>query len=87
MLARGALPHAQVCQELGDAHRELAQIESAVIAARRSAWENSEETTVTGRTMHMEFATGDLAMQAIQIKGEIRALEYELRAIEWEGKA
>lgn len=74
--------HAEICDELGGLHRELAQLESAVLLARRAHWETSAEQTVTGRTNAVNNAVADLDSEIILLKGEIRAAEYELRARE-----
>lgn len=76
--------HSIVCQELGETYRELAGLEAMVLRNERAAWETSAETTVTGRAAHVKNATADLAADGIELKGDIRALETELRSIEWE---
>lgn len=76
--------HAEICMDLASQYRELAQLESAMVTARTSAWENSQETTVSGRDAYVRAAVAELEADVVLLKGDIRAVEYELRAVEWQ---
>jgi len=64
----------QVCDDLSQAHRELAEVEAAAAQARVNAWENSQESTVTGRGRDADILALPLTVDAIKLKGEIAAL-------------
>lgn len=55
-----------------------------MLSSRRDHWENSGEATVTARDRYTDHATVSLAQEIVLVRGEIRALEYALRSVEWD---
>lgn len=80
-----ALTHQQLCDEIADQCRQLSDVEALELHTRRRVWEESGETSAAAREQVVRYTVTDLACEVLKIKGEIRALEYELRAVEWAG--
>ena len=78
------LSHKDLCDKAASLNVELAELECAELEARRSAWFNCGETSVSGREAAVRIAISEHTKEIVLIKGEIRAVEYALRAVEWE---
>lgn len=78
------LSHKELCYRAASLHVELAELECAELDARRQSWFNCGETSVTGREAAVRIAISESTKEILIIKGEIRSVEYALRAMEWE---
>lgn len=75
--------HDELCNELASTVRELAYLEAQELRVRTNAWNQSDETSVAGREQYARLQTVSISEEVIKLKGEIRGLDYELRAAEW----
>lgn len=75
--------HQELCDDLASSVRELALLEAHELWQRTNAWNQSDERSATGREQYSRYLTVDTSSEVIKLKGEIRGLEYELRAVEW----
>jgi hypothetical protein len=71
-------------EELARLHVSLAQVRMAELQVRQVAWERSNDSTVTGRTRAMDFASQEYARMALEHEGDIKALTVRLAQIDRE---
>lgn len=66
-------------KELAACHRELAQVLMAEKEGRVRTYLESNETSVSGRDRQADYNVLSLSTDSLKLKGEIAALEAEVR--------
>lgn len=61
-------------KELRSCHRELAELDAAIIEGGAEAYANSPETSTTGRKRDADLLTAPNRVEVVKLRGEIAAL-------------
>jgi hypothetical protein len=74
--------HLGYTKELSELYQQYADLQALELVSRRSAWEGSQHSTVTGRGQDAEFAITDITTERLKVDGQIKSVLGWLKHLE-----